>query len=153
VVSVTEHDLTLACMNARGESDGTLVVRLADLDVVEVDDPYTRKVELLHEFLGSVFKAGSETVRAESFEGQLRRAHDERIVLTVEDDGGHRFTGFVREHGEEYFVLELIGAYGAPEGKAVIQKAGIVKIEVDRRDEQARAFLYRYHFEVKRLLE
>ncbi len=153
VSAISEHDLTLACLNARGELDGSLVIRIEDIDVVELDDPYTRKVQLLHEYVGSVYKAAETFTPGESFEGQLKRAIDEHLVVTAEDDRGHRFTGFVCEHGEEFFVLELLNAYGAPDGRAIVQKACVIKLEVDRRDEQARAFLYRYHYELKRLLE
>lgn len=152
ITSVTDDDLTLSCLNARGELDGSLVIRLDDVDVVETDDPYTRKIELLHQYLGSVFKT-QELVRGDSFEGQLKRACDDRLILTAEDDRGHRFTGFVKEFDDEYFALELINAYGSPEGEAVIQKGCVVKLEVDRRDEQARGFLYRYNHELKRLIE
>lgn len=152
VESISSSTVTLGCANSRGEADGTLVLRIEDLDVVEIDDAYTRKIELLSQFQGSIFKP-SDSQNADSFEGQLQRASDDHLILTAEDDRGHRFTGFVHEHGDDYFVLNLVNAYGAPDGQAVLQKGCIVKIEVDRRDEQVRGFLYRYHYELKKLIE
>lgn len=153
VEAVNGEDLTLRCLNARGEDDGHIVLRLDDVDVVEVDDAYSRKVQLLHEYQGSVFAKSDGVERGDSYESLLEMALRNRWVMTAEDHRGHKFVGFVSEIGDDFFELELLTTYGEPDGKAAIQKASVVRIEVNRRDEQTRAFLYRYHYELKRLLE
>lgn len=156
VEAISREDVTLLCLTPRGEEDGRLVARLEDISAIEVDDPYSQKIQLLHSYRGSVFEP-DEAVRIKcagvSGDEQLRKAHEEGQVVTIEDVAGTRFTGFISELTEATIEVRLLNQYGAPDGAAYLARHMLGKIDIARRDEQTRGFLYRVNHELKRLIE
>jgi len=156
VETVSRTEVTLVCLTPRGEQDGRMAVRIEDIGALEIDDPYSQKVQTLHSYRGSVFNRedGSATHAAgKSIEEQLQKAQEDKAVVTVEDVNGNRFTGFVNETAEGYIEMKLLNQYGAPDGTLYLALHMLGKLDVGRRDEQTRAFLFKINHELKRLLE
>lgn len=156
VDSVSRSDVTLLCLTPRGEEDGRMAVRIEDISALEVDDPYSQKIQLLHSYRGSVFtkEEGLRTSGSSpSLEDQLQTATDRNLVVTVEDVSGTRFTGFIGELTDGYIEVKLLNQYGAPDGIAYLARHMLGKVDIGRRDEQTRAFLFKVNHELKRLLE
>jgi hypothetical protein len=152
---VGSYDCTMMCLTPRGEPDGLLHLRLDDVTAIELDDPYTRKIGLLYEYRGSVF-VGDQPVnerRSGSMDNVLQRALESDTVVTIQDQLGNDFVGFVSELDEDFVELRLLNSYGAPDGRAVIERRRISRIESGRREEQTRGFLYKYNYDLRRLLE
>ncbi|HVT14178.1 MAG TPA: hypothetical protein VHE55_18090 [Fimbriimonadaceae bacterium] len=156
VDSVSATDVTLVCLTPRGEEDGRMAVRIEDITALEIDDPYSRKIQTLHSYRGSIFSR-EEGFRASStspsLEEQLLRAQEGGSVVTIEDASGTRFTGFVGELAEGYIEMKLLNQYGSPDGTAFLARHMLAKVDIGRREEQTRAFLYKIEHELRRLLE
>lgn len=156
VEAVSRTDVTLLCLTPRGEEDGRMAVRIEDITALEIDDPYSQKIQLLHSYRGSVFnrEEGLRTSgNSPSIDEQLRSAQEQGQAVTVEDASGTRFTGFVGEITDGYIEMNLLNQYGSPDGTAYIARHMLGKVDIGRRDEQTRAFLYKVNHELKRLLE
>jgi hypothetical protein len=156
VESVSRTDVTMLCLTPRGEEDGRMAVRIEDITALEIDDPYSQKIQTLHSYRGSVFnrEEGLRTnALSPTIEDQLLTAQDKGLVVTVEDTSGTRFTGFVNELTDGYIEVKLLNQYGGPDGTAFLARHMLGKVDIGRRDEQSRAFLYKVNHELKRLLE
>lgn len=133
-----------------------MAVRIDDITALEIDDPYSRKIQTLHSYKGSIFnrEEGLRTTSSSpSLEEQLMRAQENTAVVTVEDVSGTRFTGFVGELTDGYIEMKLLNQYGSPDGTAFLARHMLGKVDIGRREEQTRAFLYKIEHELKRLLE
>lgn len=156
VEAVSRTDVTLLCLTPRGEEDGRMAVRIEDITALEVDDPYSQKIQLLHSYRGSVFNKDEgyiATATSPNIDEQLQQALDRGFAITIEDVSGTRFTGFVDELNDGYITLKLLNQYGSPDGTAYVARHMLAKVDIGRRDEQTRAFLYKVNHKLKRLLE
>jgi hypothetical protein len=156
VEAVSRTDVTLLCLTPRGEEDGRMAVRIEDITALEIDDPYSQKIQTLYSYKGSVFnrEEGLRTnASSPSLEEQLQQAQDRNAVVTVEDVSGTRFTGFIGELTDGYIEMKLLNQYGGPDGTAYLARHMLGKVDIGRREEQTRAFLFKIHHELKRLLE
>ena len=156
VESVTPNSLTLLSVSPRGEFDGRVVMHLDDLNRVETDDRYSRKIELLHQYRGSVFKTDdhvNDQAKTDDIHDQLARAAEERQVASIEDVKGNSVTGFVLEVGDDYVVVEALTQLGEPDGQSIINLEDLSRVQIAARDQQVRGFLYRYNFELRKQLE
>lgn len=156
VESVDRNDVTLQCLTPRGEEDGHMSVRIEDVTAIEIDDPYSQKIQTLFTYRGSIFnerESARVSTSSPSLEEQLQAALDNHRVVTVEDTSGTRFTGFVRELTDGYVEVELLNQFGAPDGRAFVARHMLGKVDIGRRDEQTRAFLYKVNHELRRLLD
>ncbi len=156
VEAVSRTDVTLLCLTPRGEEDGRMSVRIEDITALEVDDPYSEKIQTLHSYQGSIYNREDglrTTATHPSIEDQLQQAQDRNAVVTVEDVSGTRFTGFIAEQTDGYLEMKLLNQYGAPDGRAFLARHMLGKVDIGRREEQSRAFLFKINHELKRLLE
>jgi hypothetical protein len=156
VEAVSRTDVTMLCLTPRGEEDGRMAVRIEDITALEIDDPYSQKIQTLHSYKGSVFnrEEGLRTNAASpSLDDQLQQAQDRNAVVTLEDVSGTRFTGFLGELTDGYVEIKLLNQYGGPDGVAYLARHMLGKIDIGRREEQTRAFLFKVNHELKRLLE
>ncbi len=156
VDSVSASDVTLTCLTPRGEEDGRMAVRIDDITALEIDDPYSRKIQTLHSYRGSIFNREEgirNSSRSPSLEEQLQHAQENGLVVTAEDISGTRFTGFVGELAESYIEMKLLNQFGSPDGTAYLARHMLGKVDIGRREEQTRAFLYKIEHELRRLLE
>ncbi len=156
VDSVSRTDVMLQCLTPRGEEDGQMSVRIEDITALEIDDPYSNKIQQLHSYRGSIFneKDGLRTSASNpSLDEQLQLAMEEHKIVTIEDVSGTRFTGFVSELTDGYIEMQLVNQFGSPDGRAFVARHMVGKVDIARRDEQTRAFLFKVNFELKRLIE
>jgi hypothetical protein len=158
-VGFVEHfdsqEIVLLCLTPKGEPDGRRAIRTDDVLRIDVDTTYTRKLELLYQYRDTIFDKdfraapkGGTTLKA-----QLEHAMETHTLVHLVDGNDYGPSGFVQAVGEDYVDLLRIGANGEPDGTATILSAGISKVHFARRQEQLLEFLYRYNFELKRLLE
>ncbi|MFI5388024.1 MAG: hypothetical protein ACHQ50_18105, partial [Fimbriimonadales bacterium] len=156
VEALSATEVTLLCLTPRGEEDGRMAVRIEDITALEIDDPYSRKIQTLHSYRGSVFTSedGLRTNGSSpTIEEQLVQAQEANAAVSVEDICGTKFTGFIGELTEGYIEMKLINQYGEPDGAAYLARHMLGKVDIGRRDEQTRAFLYKVNHKLKRLLE
>lgn len=156
VESLSKNTLTLLAVSPRGDYDGRILLHLDDLNRIETDDRYSKKIGLIHEYRSSVFKNEDRVDAHAGSDGpaeHLRRAMESNTVVTIEDHSGHAVTGFVAELGEDYAAIEMLSPNGEPDGQAIVNLDDLNRIHIGCRDQQIRSFLYRYNFELKRLLE
>lgn len=156
VESLTPTTLTLLSVSPRGEFDGRVVMHLDALNRVETDDRYSRKIALLHEYRGSVFRTDDRLNPVASAYGigeQLQTAMDEGNVVCIEDLKGNAITGFVRELGDDYVEVEALTQLGEPDGKAIMSLDEVARVQIGARDQQVRSFLYQYNYGLRKLLE
>jgi hypothetical protein len=156
VEAVSEEDLILLALSPKGEADGRLVIPLLDVHRVEFGSSYTKKLELLYQYRGDIFdrdfKAIPATVRRDS-RSLLEYARDNGMLVNLVDRFGYGPSGFVRSVADDYVEVERLGSGGEPDGTSILMLDAIDRVHVGRREEQMLLFLYRYHYELKRLLE
>jgi hypothetical protein len=155
VEAISRTEVTIRCLTPRGEEDGRTAVRIEDITALEIDDPYSEKIQTLHSYRGSVFAQDGPRASVDSpgIEDQLLLAKDSNSVVTIEDVTGSKFTGFIMELNDAFIEVKLLNQYGGPDGTAYLARHMLVKIDIGRRDEQTRAFLYKINHGLKRLLE
>src|SRR4051812_19904792 len=128
---VGSYDVTMMCITPRGEADGLLHLRLEDVTAIELDDPYTSKIALLYAYRGAVFTGATPTTerRSGSIDNLLQRALEDGSVVTLQDELGNDFIGFVKELDEDFVELTLLNTYGTPDGRAVVERKRLSRIE------------------------
>lgn len=155
VEHVSSSELVLQCLTSKGEPDGRRVLHMDDVLRVDADNAYTRKLELLYQYRDSVFDknfASGPKGSRQDLRAQLLHAKETNVVVHLVDGNDYGPSGFVREVGEDYVELERVGASGEPDGKATLLMSHVTKVHIGRRSEQILAFLYRYNYELKKLL-
>jgi pimeloyl-CoA synthetase len=155
VESLTASTVTLLAVSPRGDFDGRIVMNLEDLNRIETDDRYSKKIELLNHYRESVFKPDDKvdiSARQSAPIDHLKKAQAENSVVCVEDQSGNTVTGFVAEIGDDYVEIEMLSQNGDPDGRAVVHIGNMARMQVGSREQQVRSFLYRYHYELKRML-
>lgn len=149
-----QHQIVLKCLTARGEPDGRRLISMDDVVRIETDSAYLRRVQLLYQFRDTIFDRDfREAAPGSSLREQLEHARDRNTIVHLADlcDSGPR--GFVKEVGPDYVVIMQIGRTGEPDGRTTIMLENVHKVHIGRRQDQIFEFLYRYNFELKRLLE
>ena len=149
------HEVVLKCLTPKGEPDGRRVLRMEDVQRVDVDNAYVKKLELLYQYRDSVFdkefaahpKGVKPTLRT-----VLQQAQVTNQIVHVVDGHDYGPSGFIQELGEDFVVISRIGANGEPDGTATLLLSDVTKVHVGRRNEQILAFMYRYNYELKKLL-
>ncbi|AIE86845.1 hypothetical protein [Fimbriimonas ginsengisoli] len=148
-------EVILQCLTPKGEPDGRRALHTDDVLRVDADNAYIRKLELLYQYRDSVFDkdfrksgAGQTDLR-----GQLEHAKANNTMVHLVDSNDYGPSGFVREVGDDYVEIERIGNNGEPDGTSTILVSSIAKVHFGRRQDQVLEFLYRYNYELKRLLE
>jgi hypothetical protein len=158
-VGFVEHadsmELVLLCLTPKGEPDGRRILRMEDVQRVDAENAYVKKLELLYQYRDSVFE--SEFVPhpkgvKPSIQSVLQNAHETNQIVHVVDGHDYGPTGFIREVGDDFVVINRIGPNGEPDGIATMLLANVTKVHVGRRNEQVLAFMYRYNYELKKLL-
>ena len=155
VEHVDREELILTCLTPKGEPDGRRSIRTDDVCRIAADTAYTKKLQLLYEYRESVFDrdfrpapAGAQGLRP-----QLEHAKEQHTLVHVVDANDYGPSGFVETLGDDFVDILRIGPNVEPDGVATILLSSVSKIHFGRRKEQVLEFLYRYHFELKKLLE
>jgi hypothetical protein len=157
-VGFVEHsdseEVILMCLTPKGEPDGRRAIRMEDVMRVDFDTVYTKKLELLYEYRATIFDKDFRPAPkgAAGLRAQLEHARESRTLVHLVDTSDFGPSGFVEAVGEDFVEINRIGANGEPDGMATILMASISKVHFARRQEQLLEFLYRYNFELKRLL-
>lgn len=157
-VGFVEHadsdEVVLMCLTPKGEPDGRRAIHMEDVMRVDLDTLYTKKLELLYEYRQTIFDKDFRPAPkgATGLRAQLEHARENRILIHMVDTNDFGPSGFVHVVGEDYVEIERIGPNGEPDGMAMILLTGISKVHFGRRQEQLLEFLYRYNFELKKLL-
>lgn len=159
-VGFVEHadasETVLLCVTPKGEPDGRRVLRTQEIVRVDSDNAYVRKLTLLYQYRDMVFdkdfrpvpiKTGSDLI------SQLRHAFESNTIVNLVDTNDYGPSGFIRNLGEDYVELERISPNGEPDGLSTMLISSITKVHLGRRQDQVLAFLYRYNYELKRLLQ
>lgn len=156
IESLTPTTLTLLSVSPRGEFDGRVIMHLDDLNRIEMGDRYSRKIELLHQYRGSIFKTDDHVnpqARTEDLHAQLSRAVVDHLVACIEDIKGNSVTGFIAEVGDDFVVIDAVTQLGEPDGQSIINLDEVSRVQMGARDQQIRGFLFRYNYELRKLLE
>jgi hypothetical protein len=157
-VGFVEHadseEIVLLCLTPKGEPDGRRAIRTDDVSRLDLDTTYTRKLELLYEYRETIFDKDFRAApkSGASLRAQLEHAKETHTLVHLVDGNDYGPSGFVQAVGEDFVEILRIGTNGEPDGVATILSAGICKVHFARRQEQLLEFLYRYNFELKRLL-
>jgi hypothetical protein len=148
-------EIVLQCLTPKGEPDGRRALRTDDVVRVDADNAYIRKLELLYQYRDTVFdKDFRKGVTGKlDLRGQLEHAKASNTIVHLVDSNDYGPSGFIREVGDDYVEIERIGTNGEPDGTSTMLVGSISKVHVGRRQDQVLEFLYRYNYELKRLLE
>ncbi len=158
-VGFVEHadpnEIVLLCLTPKGEPDGRRVLRMEDVMRVDVANAYIKKLELLYEYRDSLFdKDFTERPRGGKLglHAILSQAQENNHIVHLVDGNDYGPSGFVKDLGEDYVVINRIGSQGEPDGLATLLLSNVSKVHVGRRTEQILSFLHRYNHGLKKLL-
>jgi hypothetical protein len=148
-------EVILQCLTPKGEPDGRRALRTDDVVRVDADNAYIRKLELLYQYRDTVFDKDFRKVSGSrsDLRGQLEQAKENNTIVHLVDSNDYGPSGFVRDLGDDYVEIERIGTNGEPDGLSTMLVSSISKVHLGRRQDQVLEFLYRYNYELKRLLE
>jgi hypothetical protein len=149
------HEIVLLCLTPKGEPDGRRILRMDDVMRVDVENSYIKKLELLYQYRDSLFdkdftdrpKGGKPDLH-----GLLVQALEDHHVVHLVDGNDYGPSGFVKDVGEDFVVIDRIGPHGEPDGIATLLLSNVSKVHVGRRTEQILSFLHRYNHGLKKLL-
>ncbi len=148
-------ELVIQCLTPKGEPDGRRALRTDDITRVDTENAYIRKLELLYQYRESVFDKDfrSGPTGKTDLKAQLAHAHKNHALVHMVDENDFGPSGFLHEVGEDYVIMDRIGSNGEPDGCSMLLLESINKVHIGRRQDQVLEFLYRYNYELKRLLE
>jgi hypothetical protein len=148
------EEVVLLCLTPKGEPDGRRAIRMEEVLRVDVDTVYTKKLELLYEYRETMFDKEFRVTPKEpgGLRTQLESAMESHTLVHLVDTNDFGPTGFVQAVGSDFVEIQRIGPNGEPDGIASVLYFGVSKVHFGRRQEQILEFLYRYNFELKRLL-
>ena len=159
-VGYVEHadasEVVLLCLTPKGEPDGRRALRTDDISRVDTENMYIKKLELLYQYRDSIFDKDfrkKSTLPKADLRSQLEHARHANTIVHLVDDNDYGPSGFIRDIGDDFVEIERIGANGEPDGSATLLMSNISKVHIGRRQDQVLEFLYRYNYELKRLLE
>lgn len=153
---VDSNELILLCLTPKGEPDGRRALRIEDVSRVDVENAYTRKLELLYQYRDTVFDRDFKSLPSENgrdLRAQLEFAKDEGVLVHLVDNNDYGPSGFVTGVGDDFVEMQRIGTNGEPDGTSTVLMHGISKVHIGRRQEQVLEFLHRYNYGLKKLLE
>ena len=151
---VTKTHLILNAMTPKGESDGRHLIPLEHIHRVDSNTAYVNKLKLLHQYHDSVFTAGPPPIGvATDMPAILEAAKESGQVVSLLDSEGFGPSGFVKDVAEDFVELQRLNSKGMPDGLAVVMLDAVHRITVDTREEQVLGFLFRYHYELQRLID
>ncbi len=158
-VGFVEHadanEVVLLCLTPKGEPDGRRVLSMDDVMRVDIENSYIKKLELLYEYRDSLFEKDF-TDRPKSgkvsLHSLLSHAFENNQVVHLVDGNDYGPSGFVKDIGDDYVVINRIGTNGEPDGVATLLLSNVSKVHVGRRTEQILSFLHRYNHGLKKLL-
>ncbi len=154
VLQVGSSHLILSAITSKGEPDGRRFIRLEDVHRIDSKTSYLGKLRLLHEYKDAVFVSEPLLVGDLSdMHAMLEAAKLSGSIVSLLDDEGYGPSGFVREVASDYVALQRINSKGSPDGVAVMMLEAIARLTMDTREEQVLGFLYRYHFELQRMID
>ncbi|MBI1756508.1 MAG: hypothetical protein HY248_03250 [Fimbriimonas ginsengisoli] len=154
IEGLSREYLVYRSISPKGDDDGRRVVLLEALLRVDLGSGYLEKMRLLNQYHSSVYD-GALPPAPENVDPQavLTSAKEDGKVVSVIDRMGYGPTGFVRQVARDYVEIERLDPNGVPDGSVVILLDLIDRVCVAGREEQAVAFLNRYHVGLKKLID
>jgi len=157
-VGFVEHadssEVVLQCLTSKGEPDGRRAIRTDEIIRIDTDNAYIRKLELLYQYRDDIFEKNFRPSPPKTdVASQLRHAKESNTIVHLVDCNDYGPSGFVRQLGDDFVEIERIGNNGEPDGVSTMMVSSITKVHIGRRPDQVLEFLYRYNYELKRLLE
>ena len=121
---------------------------MEDVIRVDVENAYIKKLELLYQYRDTMFEKGFSDRSKDSkpgLHGILQQAQDDHEVVHLVDGNDYGPSGFVKDLGEDFVVIERVGSQGELDGVATLLLSNVSKVHVGRRTEQILHFLHRYN--------
>lgn len=149
-------EVVLQCLTPKGEPDGRRALRTDDIVRIDSENAYVKKLELLYQYRESVFDKDFRALPANArtdLRAQLEHARESGTVVHLVDGNDYGPSGMIREIGDDFVVVERIGANGEPDGLATMLVSSISKVHMGRRQDQVLEFLHRYNHGLRKLLE
>ncbi len=151
---VSNTHLVLNAITPKGESDGRHLIPLEHIHRVDSKTAYVNKLKLLHQYHDSVFESTLAPVtEAPDMVSMLEGAKEHGHVVSLLDAEGYGPSGFVKDVASDHVELQRLNSKGMPDGVAVLMLEAVHRITVDTREERVLGFLFRYHYELQRLID
>ena len=134
VQRVGDHTVSLQQLDADGEFEGTVSLRIGDIVVIMQDTRFERRARLLQEHLGTVIDANAEAEdldEREVFLEELRSAKASGDVVNCRvssDRDSQEVVGFVAEVTGDFAQIRMLTPDGEPNGLATLRLEDISRI-------------------------
>ena len=154
VEGLSREHLVYRSISPKGDDDGRRVVAMEMLLRVDYGSGYLEKMHLLNQYHSSVYESDLPPLPlSPDPQSVLAVAKSQGRVVSVIDRMGFGPTGFVRNIASDYVEIERLDPNGAPDGCVALLLDLIDRVCVAGREEQAVAFLHRYHVKLKKLID
>jgi hypothetical protein len=144
VKSVSTEVCSISSVSAFGLPDGSVLIQLSSIERMVVRSEYLVALQLLHHrHLSGVAIPSQELGGFDSLFNGLLHAFENHILISVTNDSGTVFTGYVKNITQEHIELLLITREGFEDGMTALALESIYQVDSGNPIENTRAYLYK----------
>jgi hypothetical protein len=125
VAHVDDDWVSLKSLSKHGVMDGLIIIQLADILAYGEDSEYLRGLDMLW---SQHHDEPSEPVLCKNFTDAFRFAKTKNDVVSIVMRHGETYSGFVRDFGDDFVQLEIIGDNAKPDGTFLASTDDIRKV-------------------------
>lgn len=149
VTEISEEYIGFRHFTRFGKQDGVMFIKLANVKNIDFNDDYTKVMECLIQYSDIIDKPSDFNINLNQSDYwqynailQLYKAKEQ--IASFEINGNEFFTGFVKEHSEEDFILNCVGKNGEDLGTSLFKIEDVTEIRVNDIDDRRRLLLYKW---------
>lgn len=123
VISYNEAVLMLNVFTPKGHFDGQFIIEFGNINAIEYDDTYLRKVQYWIDHQAQIFEPNPAPLflnkSLEDFESVLKMAKKGKKLIEFRLDFDLKGFGYIMEADEDHFMIRQYNIYGEYEGLGV----------------------------------
>ena len=147
VLDFNEELIQLQHFTKYGKPDGIIIEQLSTIESIDFDDDYSKAMKYIIENNSLLDKQSNHTLKLNDSEDwqletlqQLEGKKD--VLVSVEMNNEHYYTGFLLVVSETDFVMNCIGKMGEDEDKVIYRIEDVTAIRINDMDDRKRKILY-----------
>lgn len=147
VIDFNEELIQLQHFTKYGKPDGIIIEQLSTIESIDFDDDYSKAMGYIIENHHLLDKQSHQTLKLSDAEDwqlealqQLEGNKD--VLVSVEMNNEHYYTGFLLVVSETDFVMNCVGKMGEDEDKVIYRIEDVTAIRINDMDDRKRKMLY-----------
>lgn len=147
VIDFNEELVQLQHFTKYGKPDGIIIEQLSTIESIDFDDDYSKAMQYIIENNSLLDKQSNKTLNLNDpedwqLETLLQLEGNKDVLVSVEMNNEHYYTGFLLVVSETDFVMNCIGKMGEDEDKVIYRIEDVTAIRINDMDDRKRKMLY-----------